>query len=286
VSALHHARRLVIVPHGALAYLPFAALRNPDDGRFLIEDFTTAYASSSASFAFSRRDESGRDPAPEGVATALAPFPAELPATLAEARRVSQLAAGVAVTGAQASEAAFRRALETTSLVHIATHAELNSQNPMFSSIALASSRPGIRGDDGRLEVHELLGMRIRSSLVFLSGCETGVGPAWSNGFREGEDFTTLAQAFLYSGARSVVATLWRIEDGAAAAFAERFYDSLRRLPPPDALAEAQRSMLRDPRYASPYDWAAYMVTGFAPVSMVASAGSRATTPAVARARR
>ena len=157
---------------------------------------------------------------------------------------------------------AFRQALETAPLVHVATHAELNTQNPMFSSIALTSTRPGDRSNDGRLEVHELLGMHVESSLVFLSGCETGLGAAWSTTFRRGEDFTTLAQAFLYAGARSVVATLWRIEDGAAAVFAERFYEGLRDNAAPEALAAAQRAMLRDPRYAAPYDWAAYTIMG------------------------
>ena len=283
-SALDGTSRLVIVPHGALAYLPFAALRNPADGRFLVQDFTTTYVPSSATFALARRAEAGREQGPDGPATALAPFPVDLPATLVEAQRVSQLVAGVAVTGSEASEMAFRQALETAPLVHVATHAELNTQNPMFSSIALTSTGLGNRSDDGRLEVHELLGMHVRSSLVFLSGCETGVGAAWSSAFRQGEDFTTLAQAFLYAGARSVVATLWRIEDGAAATFAEQFYENLRRMPPPDALAAAQRSMLVNPKYASPYDWAAYTVTGSVPIPMIASAAPRASEPPAARA--
>jgi CHAT domain-containing protein len=132
----------------------------------------------------------------------------------------------------------------------------------MFSHVALAAGRPGDRRDDGRLEVHELLGLRVRSSLVFLSGCETGTGNAWATAFSPGEDFTTLSQAFLYAGARSVVATLWPIKDAAAAAFAERFYAGLQRASAPEALADAQRAMIRDPRYASPFDWAAYTVSG------------------------
>ena len=132
----------------------------------------------------------------------------------------------------------------------------------MFSHLTLASGKRGNSANDGRLEVHELLGMQVRSSLVFLSGCETGVGAAWSTAFSPGEDFATLAHAFLYAGARNVVATLWRIEDGAAAAFAERFYEALRSNPAPEALAEAQRAMLRHARYRAVFDWAAYEVSG------------------------
>jgi CHAT domain-containing protein len=145
--------------------------------------------------------------------------------------------------------------------VHVATHGVMNPRNPMFSRLELARGR-GDPADDGRLEVHELLGLRVNAPIVFLSGCETGVGGAWSTGFGQGEDYATLAQAFLYAGAGSVVATLWRIGDEGAAAFAERFYRHLGTLEPAEALADAQRAMLQERKYASPYYWAAYLVSG------------------------
>jgi CHAT domain-containing protein len=146
-------------------------------------------------------------------------------------------------------------------MVHLATHGIMNSRNPMFSRIELAPGRGGAN-DDGRLEVHELLGLRIGAPLVFLSGCETGVGTSWSTQFARGEDYATLAQAFLYAGARTVAATLWQIGDDGAAVFAERFYAQLRTMAPAEALAAAQREMLRGSRYASPYYWAGYQVIG------------------------
>ena len=268
-------RRVVIVPHGPLVYLPFAALRDQERRRYLVEDFTLLYAPSAAAFAATRTAalHASVDRAPP---VAMAPFPGNLPRTAIEAERVAQIVGhGVVLRGSAASEGALRRALATASLVHVATHAELNLQNPMFSQIALAPVDQQNRADDGRLEVHELLGMHVESSLVFLSGCETGLGAAWSTTFRRGEDFTTLAQAFLYAGARSVVATLWRIEDGAAAVFAERFYEGLRDNAAPEALAAAQRAMLRDPRYAAPYDWAAYTITGDAARGPAVATGVR-----------
>jgi CHAT domain-containing protein/tetratricopeptide (TPR) repeat protein len=259
---LDQAARLVIVPHGPLAYLPFAALRDPNDGKYLVERHAILYAPSAAALAALRTD-----PAPiearASAAVALAPFPADLPATMLEARGVARAIPGaVVMVGPGATEAALRGALDDAPLVHVATHGQLNAQSPMFSHVALAPGRRGDRRDDGRLEVHELLGLRVRSSLVFLSGCETGTGSAWSTAFSPGEDFMTLSQAFLYAGARSVVATLWPIRDDAAAAFAERFYAGLQRSSAPEALAEAQRAMLRDPRYGLPLDWAAYTVSG------------------------
>ena len=103
----------------------------------------------------------------------------------------------------------------------------MNPRNPMFSRIEMAQGS-GAPADDGRLEVHELLAMRIHAPLVFLSGCETGVASSWSTEFSSGEDYSTLAQGFMYAGAQSVIATLWRIEDEGAAALAERFYANLK----------------------------------------------------------
>jgi CHAT domain-containing protein len=259
---LDRTTRLVIVPHGPLTYLPFAALRDPNDGKYLVERHAILYAPSAAALAAIRDAPSSMD-AQASSAVALAPFPGDLPATTEEARGVARAIPGARVlTGPDATEGALRRGLQDASLVHVATHGQLNAYSPMFSHVALAAGRRGDRSDDGRLEVHELLGLRVRSSLVFLSGCETGTGNAWATAFSPGEDFTTLAQAFLYAGAGSVVATLWRIEDDAAAAFAERFYSSLRQSSAPEALAEAQRAMIRHSRYASPFDWAAYTVSG------------------------
>jgi CHAT domain-containing protein len=105
----------------------------------------------------------------------------------------------------------------------------------------------------------------VRSPLVFLSGCETALGTSWSRSFARGEDYATLAQAFLYAGAGSVVATLWRIDDEGAAAFAAAFYDAMRTRPPLEALAAAQRALLHDPRYArfsAPRYWAPYVIAG------------------------
>ena len=97
---------------------------------------------------------------------------------------------------------------------------------------------------------------------MFLSGCETGVGASWSTRFARGEDYATLSQAFLLAGAGNVVATLWRIQDEGAAAFADRFYRELSTVGPAEALAGAQRSTLLDRRHSAPYYWAAYQLSG------------------------
>jgi CHAT domain-containing protein len=141
-------------------------------------------------------------------------------------------------------------------------HGALNARNPMFSRLELARPPAPRPGDDGRLEVHELLTMQVRSALVFLSGCETGAAQEWTDDPVRGAGSLTLAQAVLAAGATDVISTLWRIDDVGAAAFADRFYRSLQRMPAAEALAAAQRETAADPRHASPYYWAGYVLAG------------------------
>ena len=113
--------------------------------------------------------------------------------------------------------------------------------------------------------------MDLRAWLIFLSGCETGLGVGGSSGFHSGEDYATLTRAFLKAGVANVIATLWRVEDRGAAMFAERFYRELgardgKDTPGHDqlalALSRAQRDLLRDPKWADPYYWAGFRLTG------------------------
>jgi CHAT domain-containing protein len=266
-------RRLVIVPHQALVYLPFAALRDGGAGRFLVQDYSLLHLPSAAALPLLRRGEPGsQGSAEETRGFVFAPFPEALPATVSEAQAFKRIVPDSRMyVGARATETRLREALTGTGLVHVASHATLNPGNPMFSQVQLEPGAAGSPEDDGRLEVHELLGISIASGLVYLSGCETGLGSAWSTSFARGDDYATLAQAFLHAGARNVVATLWPVEDEGAAAFAKRFYQELAGLPPPEAMAQAQRALIADATYGAPYYWAGYAVSG--------AGGLRAASP-------
>ncbi len=258
---LSSADDIVIVPHRVLVYLPFAALKDRTTGRSLIQDFSIRVLPSAAALPVlaERQDDSAR----ATTASAFAPFPDRLPATRSELQAVTA-EGGVTnrYVGPRATEPSVRQALEGDGLVHLATHGILNIQNPMFSRLELARENGGDPADDGRLEVHELLSLPIGARLVFLSGCETGVGGAHSTAFNEGEDYATLAQAFLHAGAGGVIATLWPVADAGAAAFADLFYRHLKGSSPALALARAQRAMLAGQRYSAPYYWAPYQLAG------------------------
>lgn len=255
-------RTVVVVPHGLLSYLPFSALVHPTSGRFLIEDRAVMVAPSAAVFA-TLRAATAAVPAGSPKIFALAPYADDLPGTKAEVRTMQAAPLGaLSLFNAEATEGRLRAVLAEDAMVHVATHARLNPYNPLFSRIELRAGKDGDASDNGWLEVHEILGLRVRSPLVFLSGCETAVGSTRRTQFEERDDFTSIAHAWLVSGARTVVATLWRIDDQAAATVATRFYEALQRSSAPEAMATAQRAMLRDPNTRRPYYWAAYQVAG------------------------
>jgi len=272
-GALAGIQTLIVVPHGELEYLPFAALKDPNTGRYLVEDFTLLHLPSAAALpALQDRRDAGDRPTEGEVA--VAPFPRDLPATVAETDAFHRaFPAAQTVTGRRADETKIRLVLSQAKLVHLATHGVLNARNPLFSRIELAPGRSGNSENDGRLEVHEIIRMRMSASLVFLSGCETGLGALGATSFNSGEDYATLTRALLASGASNVVATLWRVEDRGAAEFAVRFYRNLAAAPPAESsgtpdrimarvLGEAQREMIRERVLADPFYWAGYLLTG------------------------
>jgi CHAT domain-containing protein len=246
--------RLVVVPHAALTYLPFGALRDAR-GRYLVQDYVVQYLPAASELP-RLRAAPALEKRPQALV--LQPFPAELPGTTAEARTVKRAWRGRILRGGSADSDAMRDALDSDRVLHVSSHAAMDAQTPLFSFVSLAREP----GDDGRFEVHEVFASRVRNPLVYLSGCETGLGGASASGYESGADASTFAHAFLAAGARAVVSTVWRIEDASAAIFAGSFYRNLRSHDAAEAIARAQRELLKSAAYRQPFYWAPYLLTG------------------------
>jgi CHAT domain-containing protein len=194
---------------------------------------------------------------------AFAPKPDALPASRSEVATIARLGGGTetrTLVGSAATESAFRREAPARRVIHLATLGVLNKQNPLFSFVELA---PG-GGEDGRLEAHEVFGMRLAARLVVLSACQTGLAAGAVTDVPAGDDWVGLARAFLSAGAERVMASLWPVQDSATALLMERFYEEYARADedPARALAAAQRALLASTATASPYYWAGFEVVG------------------------
>jgi CHAT domain-containing protein len=252
-------RTLIFAPHAELHYLPFQALLRPDPNgeRFLIESYDVAYTPSASVWAELAR----RDPAPGGRGTlAMAPQPDVLANSAAEVQRISRgEPSAEVVVGSRATEGLFRELAPDRDVLHLATFGVLNTRNPLFSHVQLNPDETS----DGRLEAHEVFGLQLSADLLVLSACETGLGSGLRHDVPPGDDWVGLVRAFLYAGARSVVASLWRVDDQATAILMERFYTGLESgRSKARSLADAQRAMLREPGHANPFYWAAFQLSG------------------------
>lgn len=257
---LRGVRELIIVPHGELHYLPFAALiASGPDGReeFLIERYDVGYAPSASAFV-----QLGKRASPYGRhVLALAPRPADLPGSREEvdAIRATHGADATVLVGAEATERMFRSTVSGYGIVHLATYGVLNQHNPLFSFVELNGSGE----DDGRLEVHEVFGLSLNARLLVLSACQTALGSGAVSDVPPGDDWVGLVRAFLTAGASNVIATLWAVEDRATARLMERLHRRLRMGDSEvSALSLAQRQTLRNPATSSPFYWAGFVLVG------------------------
>ena len=292
-SEIARAERLLIVPDGPLQLLPFAALPDPNrPERYLIESKPLHVAYSATVFGEQKRLRARRvatrfvafgDPLYPPAATARAAMGETraptldlipLAATRGEVEQSGRLFGDQAAVfvGADATEERAKEAVPRASTVHFACHALVDETFPLESALVL--SLPGgaaPAGENGLLQAWEIFEqVRLQADVVILSACDTGLGREVA-----GEGILGLTRAFQYAGARSVVASLWKVADWSTAELMVRFYRSLRAgRSAAEALSEAQRSLLRAPlrvgggaqerrRDAShPYHWAGFVLFG------------------------
>jgi CHAT domain-containing protein/Tfp pilus assembly protein PilF len=167
---------------------------------------------------------------------------------------------GMLALGFHASRATARSPeLSQYRIVHFATHGLLNSEHPELSGIILSLFDETGRRQDGFLELNEIYNLNLPADLVVLSACQTALGKDV-----RGEGLVGLTRGFMYAGARRVVASLWKVDDSATAELMGEFYREMlgKGLRPAEALRAAQRHMWQQPRWRSPYFWAAFTLQG------------------------
>jgi CHAT domain-containing protein len=164
--------------------------------------------------------------------------------------------------GDAATESAFKNSADQYRVLHLATHAYFNKLNPLLSGLQLEPDET----NDGLLEVHEILELKLESDLVTLSACETGLGSGFFAEIPAGDDFVGMTRAFLQVGSAAVLATLWEVDDRSTVDLMKSFYRNLDAAgagrDKAAALADAQRSLRTSDKYQHPYYWAPFVLVG------------------------
>jgi CHAT domain-containing protein len=236
-------RRLLVVPHRLLHYVPFHALC--DGSSYLIERREVCCVPSASvlhrCLALPQRQLTH--------ATLLGVSDEHNPRARDEVLGIASLfPEAITLLDDLANRASLYQFSSSTHVLHLASHGNFRVDNPLFSSLQLA---------DGWLTVRDLYQLRLRNcELVTLSACETGV-----SALMPGDEWIGLARGFFSAGAPSLLVSQWAVDDKATASLMASFYSCLLSgIRPAAALRYAQCQMLE--KHPHPYFWAPFVLLG------------------------
>jgi len=183
---------------------------------------------------------------------------ASLQGTKTELKNIGQLFTGNYFIGPAATESKFKKLARQFSIIHLATHAVVEDNNPEFSRLIFDEDT--ILDEDGKLYAYELFSLQLNAELVTLSACNTGMGK-----FQEGEGLMSLARGFMYAGCPSLVVSLWSVSDKSTAEVVKLFYEGLKKgMSKDEALQQAKMEYIShsDPLEANPVYWGGLVLVG------------------------
>lgn len=188
---------------------------------------------------------------------------ARLPSTRDEGEAIMRLVPrgqGMVASGFSANRSrVVDKDLGRFQIVHFATHGVVDTEHPELSGIILSMVNEQGLPEDGFFQIHDIYNLKLSARLVVLSACSTALGKNV-----RGEGFIGLTRAFMYAGAQSTVASLWKVDDNATTELMRQFYDAMlnQGFSPPAALRAAQEKMWRHARWKHPFYWAAFVIQG------------------------
>lgn len=279
---------LIVVPDGRLNLIPFDALMD-NKGRYVLAAHVVSYAPSATVLSLIENNRR-KNPAPilflglggvqcqptnapesltsvsQSTTTLSDPFGLkahplpDLPNSADEVKSAGKVfgSASVLLLGPEASEAAFKtEPLNRFLIIHIAAHGIANPRYPDRAALVLGLDPA--RRDDGLLQTREIRELHLDADLVTLSACDTGIGRL------DGEEgIENIERAFLYAGAKSVLASLWAASDVYTTGLMDRFYRNLQAgQDEGKALRHAKLDLLKKFKgQAVPFYWAGFTLVG------------------------
>jgi CHAT domain-containing protein len=251
-SALNK-RNLIIVSHGALHYLPVNALHDSND--YLIDRYSIRMMPSAGAMKYLSKRKADKK---GGILIFGNPDLGDPKLDLEYAQREAAEIAKISPKSKvfvkkEATEGALRKHCKDYNYLHFATHGQFNPDAPLKSALLLAPDAKY----NGMLTVDKIYSLNLDADLVTLSACETGLSK-----IANGDDLVGLTRGFLYAGSSSIVASLWKVDDLATSQLMTRFYAELGKTNKREALRKAQLETKK--KYAHPYYWASFQLTGSA----------------------
>ena len=256
---LIHGDELIVVPEGPLWLAPYAAFMDPNS-RYLSESFRIRFIPSLLSLKiildcpadYHAKNDAllVGDPWVEEVKLK------QLPCARKEVELIAEILHTTPLTGKEATKDEVLKQLSNVALVHIAAHGRMETGEIALSpNPTRASEKPS--DEDFLLTMSDVLNMRLRARLVVLSCCHSGRGEI------KAEGVVGIARAFLGAGARSVLVSLWAIEDEATLEFMKYFYQHLAEGESASkSLNQAMKFMRESDEFSDVKYWAPFVLIG------------------------
>ena len=258
IEDLLHGDELIVVPDGALCVAPWAALRESLRIRMVpsltslevITDSPCEYHSKSGALLVG-------DPCLEKVTNKWGnPIYKQLKYAKMEVEMIGEILKSQPLTGEDATKEAVLQRIASVALVHIAAHGKKETGEIVLAPDPRWESKPP-KEEDCIMKMSDIQAVKLRARLVVLSCCHSGQGQVSSEGV------VGMARAFLFAGARSVLATLWAIDDEATMMFMKSFYQQLGSGESASVALQRAMKCLRDSHdFSAPKYWAPFVLMG------------------------
>ena len=241
-------KNIIVIANDILQNIPFEALNtNTSDVKYLIKDHNVSYAYSASFLEFN--NAINRKTSKNLAAYAPITFANQksLEATQSEVNTIQNQIDSDLFTSTKATKNNFLTSSGDYKILHLATHAS-------------SSNNPAIYFSKDTLKLHELYTHKTNADLVVLSACETNLGE-----IKKGEGVFSLSRGFFYSGAKSVISSLWNVNDVSTSSIMKDFYTNLdHHQSKSEALNNAKRKYLKEHSLSekSPYYWASFVLIG------------------------
>lgn len=253
--------KIIISPHNVLYHIPFASLidKSGSDGNkeVLIDNFLISYS-------YSRKNYADYLENPINKFNSIMAFAPDNDKLKYSEKEISMLPASLfqeikSFAGKEATIKNFLSNADSFDVLHIASHSEINNINPLQSKIKFS---------DGYLELFDFSGRRIRAGLVVLSSCESGKSAGTIENIPTSIDIVSFPEALLSSGTKSVLSTLWLVEDYSTAKIISLFYHNLslqkrkNKIDITEALSAAMKDFISSQKEnRHPFYWAPFIIS-------------------------
>ncbi len=275
LASISEKKRLIVIPDNWISYLPMETLVTSYDERetdqydspsihYLFEDYTVSYDYSGSLLLKNMSSKpkgtsrkllglapSFRSPIADVERSCSSDELYSLQCSQIEVQQLNDYFSGINFIGDSATTSRFLQTASDYQIIHLATHACIDSENPMLNKIFFA---------DDYLTNYDLYDMQLNAELAVLSACNTGSGQ-----LIKGEGVMSLSKGFIHAGVPSTVTSLWSVDDCATSTIMTKFYKNLKQgLRKDKALQQARVEYLAeaDRAFQHPYYWGAFVHVG------------------------